>query len=200
MEAPLHVLFAFRFCERLVPLLGRDGCEHGCAVGDWAAGFEDRTAGACERFWIAYAGAVSALESRATGCGWLGHSAGWHFGRGWLTIALRTCLGLPGWGVDRLATHSHDHSARIQAMASLHFAIIGCGGITLQNHLPGLALCRDVRVHAVCDAHPATLERARQETGAAVASTDYREIVRRDDIHAVIIATPNVTHAPIALS
>ncbi|MBL9129282.1 MAG: Gfo/Idh/MocA family oxidoreductase [Verrucomicrobiales bacterium] len=84
-------------------------------------------------------------------------------------------------------------------MSALHFAIVGCGGITLQNHLPGLALCRDVRVQAVCDAHPATLERARQETGAPVASTDYREIVRRDDVHAIIIATPNVTHAPIAL-
>ncbi|MGE3312649.1 MAG: Gfo/Idh/MocA family protein [Limisphaerales bacterium] len=85
-------------------------------------------------------------------------------------------------------------------MGTLNFAIVGCGGITLQNHLPGLALCPDVRVHAVCDAHPATLERARQETGAPVASTDYREIVTRDDVHAIIIATPNVAHPPIALA
>ncbi len=85
-------------------------------------------------------------------------------------------------------------------MGTLNFAIIGCGGITLQNHLPGLALCPDVRVHAVCDANPGTLERAKQESGAQVASTDYREIVTRDDIHAVIIATPNVAHPPIALA
>ena len=31
-------------------------------------------------------------------------------------------------------------------------------------------------------------------------STRYEEIVRRDDVHAVIIATPNFTHAPIALA
>ncbi len=84
-------------------------------------------------------------------------------------------------------------------MDTLHFALVGCGGIALQNHLPGLALCRDVKVHAVCDAHPATLENARRTTGAPVASTDYREILTRDDIHAVIIATPNVHHAPAAL-
>ena len=81
----------------------------------------------------------------------------------------------------------------------LNFAIIGCGGITLQNHLPGLALCPDVKLAALCDADPTTLERARQHTGVTMISTDHREIVRREEIHAVIIATPNFTHAPIAL-
>ena len=33
-------------------------------------------------------------------------------------------------------------------MSTLGIGIIGCGGITLQNHLPGLALCPDVRVAA----------------------------------------------------
>ncbi|MBM3883316.1 MAG: Gfo/Idh/MocA family oxidoreductase [Verrucomicrobia bacterium] len=83
-------------------------------------------------------------------------------------------------------------------MDTLNFGIIGCGGITLQNHLPGLRLCPATRVVALCDTDPATLERARAETGAAVAVADYRAIVERDDVHAVIIATPNFTHAPIA--
>ncbi|MCC6232036.1 MAG: Gfo/Idh/MocA family oxidoreductase [Verrucomicrobiales bacterium] len=84
-------------------------------------------------------------------------------------------------------------------MSALNVAIIGCGGITLQNHLPGLALCPEVRVVALCDAHAPTLEKARQQTGAAVVSERYEDIVRRDDVHAVIIATPNITHPPIAL-
>ena len=82
---------------------------------------------------------------------------------------------------------------------TIRFAIVGCGGITLQNHLPGLALCRDARLTALCDVDAATLDRARQQTGVATVSTDYREIVRREDVDAVIIATPNFTHAAIAL-
>ena len=83
-------------------------------------------------------------------------------------------------------------------MKPLGVAIIGCGGISLQNHLPGLALCPDVRVTALCDNNPANLETARTQTGVNVTSTDFNEIVKRDDVHAVIIATPNSTHPLIA--
>jgi predicted dehydrogenase len=83
-------------------------------------------------------------------------------------------------------------------MKPIGVAIIGCGGITLQNHLPGLALCPDVKVVALCDTDAACLERARQQTGVTACSSDYNEIVKRDDVQAVIIATPNVFHPPIA--
>jgi predicted dehydrogenase len=85
-------------------------------------------------------------------------------------------------------------------MSTLNVALIGAGGITLQNHLPGLALCPDVKVHALCDANPSTLEAARQQTGAPVASADWEDLVQRDDVHAVIIATPNHVHPAIAIA
>src|SRR5260370_12774813 len=85
-------------------------------------------------------------------------------------------------------------------MRPIGIAIIGCGGVTLQNHLPGFALGPEARVVALCDTDPATLERARQQTGIALASTRHEEIVQQDEVNAVVIATPNFTHAPIALS
>jgi predicted dehydrogenase len=83
-------------------------------------------------------------------------------------------------------------------MNTLGIALIGCGGVSLQNHLPGLAMYADVKVTALCDANPATLETARTRTGAAFVSTDFADVVARDDVQAVIIATPNISHAPIA--
>src|SRR2546430_575489 len=85
-------------------------------------------------------------------------------------------------------------------MKQIGVAIVGCGGIALQNHLPGLAMCPDARVVALCDADAATLQRASQQTGITATSTKYEEIVKRDDVNAVIIATPNIVHGPIALA
>jgi predicted dehydrogenase len=79
-------------------------------------------------------------------------------------------------------------------------AMIGCGGIALQNHLPGFAFCPQARVVALCDSNPQVLERAKAQTGISAASTDYQEILKQPGVDAVVIATPNFTHAPIALA
>lgn len=83
-------------------------------------------------------------------------------------------------------------------MSTLGIAIIGTGGITLQNHLPALALCPEVAVTALCDMDEATLMKAKKLCPGAATHTIYRQAVGRDDVHAVIIATPNFLHAPIA--
>jgi predicted dehydrogenase len=83
---------------------------------------------------------------------------------------------------------------------SIGIAMIGCGGIALQNHLPGFALIPQAKVVALCDTNAAVLERAKQQTGINDASTDYNEVLKHPKVNAVVIATPNVTHAPIALA
>src|SRR4051812_36579314 len=78
-------------------------------------------------------------------------------------------------------------------------ALIGSGGIALANHVPGIGLCPEAKLVALCDTNAASLEKAKQATGVSVASTDYNEILKRDDVNAVIVATPNFVHAPIVL-
>lgn len=78
--------------------------------------------------------------------------------------------------------------------------LIGCGGIALANHLPGIALCGHAHVVGLCDADPAVLARAASKTGVALTTTRYQELIQNEGVDAVIIATPNISHAPIALA
>lgn len=82
----------------------------------------------------------------------------------------------------------------------IRIALIGCGGIALANHVPGVAFSGRARIVALCDSNPDALARARSRLDVAIASTDYADVLARDDVDAVIIATPNVTHAPIAIA
>lgn len=84
-------------------------------------------------------------------------------------------------------------------------AVIGAGSIALANHLPGLALHPAARLVAVCDRDPAVLERARAHVAERYGDwakglqtyEDPDEAVADPNVSAVIVATPNVTHAPI---
>jgi predicted dehydrogenase len=83
-------------------------------------------------------------------------------------------------------------------MKPIGIGIIGCGGIVLQNHLPGLALCPEARLVALCDTNPTVIHNARQNLGFRATSLEV--LLANPDVTAVIIATPNLFHAPIALA
>ncbi len=78
-------------------------------------------------------------------------------------------------------------------------AFIGTGAVTAYHHLPGLRLDPRAELVAICDADPDLLGRRKEEWGVGFASTDPEEICRRDDVNAIVIATPNDTHRPIAV-
>jgi predicted dehydrogenase len=76
--------------------------------------------------------------------------------------------------------------------------MIGTGQIALANHLPGLKLLPNAKLVALCDSDETTLRRASEQTGIRAAFTDYIQLLRHDGVDAVVIATPNITHSPIA--
>ena len=77
----------------------------------------------------------------------------------------------------------------------LRIGIIGAGGAAMGIHFPGFRLCPEVEIAAVCDPDP----KAAEKTGVESVTASYRELLARDDIQAVVNATPNYLHHEIAL-
>jgi predicted dehydrogenase len=79
-------------------------------------------------------------------------------------------------------------------------AFIGVGAVTAYHHLPGLRLDPRARLVAICDAELGLLEKRQAEWDVSQATADAEALCRSDQIDAVVIATPNDTHRPIAVA
>ena len=81
----------------------------------------------------------------------------------------------------------------------IRVGLIGCGarGTYLLGEI--LKLGPEAKAVAVCDIHEPRMQRA-QELAQANAYHDWRELAGRDDVDAVIIATPNHWHAAMAIA
>src|SRR3954464_6010471 len=79
-------------------------------------------------------------------------------------------------------------------------AIIGAGAVSDYHHVPALRLDPRAELVAVCDADEALLDRRKGEWNVAKATTDPMALCSDSGIDAVIIATPNFTHRPIAVA
>lgn len=93
----------------------------------------------------------------------------------------------------------------------IRVAQIGCGRIARDHDMPGVMKSGMADIVAICDVDAARaedgkkhLEKMYQELGASVPKItlhgDYREILERPDIDAVIISTPDHQHAEPALA
>ena len=87
-------------------------------------------------------------------------------------------------------------------MKTYRIAIIGCGGINRWAHTPAYLKMKDrVEVVALCDILPDRVKAFRDEFfPQAETYTDYREVLKRDDLDYVDICTPNYLHAEIAIA
>ena len=86
-------------------------------------------------------------------------------------------------------------------MAShVRYAIIGAGAVSDYHHVPGIKLDPRSELVAICDPDEALLQKRQSDWGPTKTTTKYEEIANDPDIDAVVIATPNFTHAPIALA
>ncbi len=88
---------------------------------------------------------------------------------------------------------------------ALRGAVIGVGGVARLRHIPAFqeaAQRGTAELVALCDPIAAALDAAGDEAGIGAANRylDYRDVLARDDIDVVAIATPNSLHEPIAIA
>lgn len=83
-------------------------------------------------------------------------------------------------------------------MSDLRLGVIGLGlrrSIATSAHHPG----RGSAITAVCDLDPEVRRREAERFGTDVAVEDYKLLLGRDDLDAIIVATPDDTHETIAI-
>ena len=78
----------------------------------------------------------------------------------------------------------------------LRIGIIGAGGVARSIHLPGLRLCPQVEITAVCDPDLA----AAGSLGISRTFERVEDLLDAGDVDAVVVATPNHLHREIALA
>src|SRR4051794_35694443 len=79
----------------------------------------------------------------------------------------------------------------------IRFGIIGLG-YWGQNYLRVIEDSADARVAAMADTSHELVEYSRRRAPVAAASVDARDVMRRDDVDGVVIATPATTHFALA--
>ena len=103
-----------------------------------------------------------------------------------------------------------DHVA---ANSRINLAMIGAGRQVFYANLPWFLWSKDVQVVAVCDADAWRMDLARQAVEAGYANEmgsgtykgcsmirDFREVLARKDVDAVMISTPDFWHAHMAIA
>jgi predicted dehydrogenase len=78
----------------------------------------------------------------------------------------------------------------------LRLAIVGCGAVAEQYHLPAAAVCSAVELVALADPDLRRANELGERFGARVVTADHATLVGAVD--AAIVAVPNRLHAPIA--
>lgn len=91
-------------------------------------------------------------------------------------------------------TRSHRHHV------SVRLAIIGAGKVSADHHVPGIALDPRCELVAICDTDKQLVDRRQAEWQVSLATDRPERILEDPAIDGIIIATPNASHAPLALA
>jgi predicted dehydrogenase len=102
-------------------------------------------------------------------------------------------------GAAALAALQLESASGFQVNDTIHIACLGTGG-RCRWLMERLAQFPNVRITAVCDIWDPHLEAGRKLADpSAVAETDYRRLLERTDVDAVVIGSPDHWHVPMTV-
>jgi predicted dehydrogenase len=78
--------------------------------------------------------------------------------------------------------------------------IIGAGGIARNVHIPGYLKLPNIKMVAVADPVESSRIGAAEQYDMEASYADFRELLKRDDIHIVSVTTPNFMHAEATIA
>ena len=79
----------------------------------------------------------------------------------------------------------------------LRFAVIGCGAIARQQHIPNIAHSSKCMLHTCCDLSEEILEECVQRWRVPHTSTNWEEVVRNPDVEAICLAATEKLRLPV---
>ncbi|MEW6744243.1 MAG: Gfo/Idh/MocA family oxidoreductase [Planctomycetota bacterium] len=116
------------------------------------------------------------------------------------SVGRGAALGAFGFGAFSLETLSARGAPRVAANDRISFGLIGCGDLGCNHHLSRIVERPEFDVVAVCDVDETHVDQAVAITGGAARKyRDFRALLDRNDIDAVMIVTPDHWHALAAI-
>lgn len=116
-----------------------------------------------------------------------------------LSLRARTVLrGLNDWAY--LAVRAgHSNGGRALA-AKVNIGVVGAGNVADFHYIPGIRLDPRVELVSVCDTRPELLRQRKIDWNVPLATNEWQDVVKNPNVDAVLIATPNFSHAEIAIA
>src|SRR5213592_4811533 len=112
------------------------------------------------------------------------------------SAAIAAGSALPAWFIEQ----SRSYAATAKPLSPNdrpNIALIGCGG---QGRYDTTLAAKFATVTAVCDVDSKHAEEASKQFGGAKVYKDFRKLLERDDIHAILNGTPDHWHTLINIA
>lgn len=87
-------------------------------------------------------------------------------------------------------------------MEKVKLGVIGCGGIAKNKHLPAQSINPDAEIIAFCDIVVEKAKDMAEKFGVEGAKiyTDYKELLKNEEVDAVLVCTPNYLHCEMTVA